>query len=496
MSVHRPIFGKLLSRLTTTVVVDDQRSWKGFHVLGGAFHLARLIERVSRSRTVGLLLPTGGAFPVCGLGAWAAGRTIVPLNYLLKREELQYVVDDCETDVVITVGPMLEFLGHEPRVRTIVRLDEEAKRFGKIPPVRWPAEAADDDLAVLLYTSGTSGKPKGVMLTHGNVSANMRQCIEWAGFRGDDVVLGVLPQFHSFGFTVLTWLPLSHGCKVVYSAKFIPQHILKLIRAHRPTAFVGIPSMFRALLHLKSATAEDFRSFRYVVSGGEPLPDAVAGEFRDRFGVTINEGYGLTETSPVTNWCLPSEYVPKSVGRAITDVRERIVDLDTGRTLGSNRDGEVRIKGPNVMKGYFKLPEETARAFDEEGWFRTGDIGRFDDAGHLFITGRLKEMMIVGGENVFPREIEEVLNAHPAVGASAVVGVTDPLRGELPVAFVEMKDGEAFDETSLRTWCRERLAGYKVPRDIRHIERLPRNPTGKIMRRELKGLAGAQVFGG
>lgn len=486
MSVHLPILRTLITRPLRTFIIDDSRSWNGVRLLVAALHMAEEIERRSTSRTVAIMLPASGAFPAAALAAWMLGRTVVPLNFLLSRDELQYVIDDCETDIVLTAGPMLEHLGFEPRVKNLVRL--ESLNFKRFPEPRWPKGAADDDLAVLLYTSGTSGKPKGVMLTHANISANIRQCVEWAKFHDGDVVMGVLPQFHSFGFTVLTMLPLTVGARTIFSARFIPGRIVKLFREHQPTVFIAIPSMYNALLHAKDAEPGDFAALRYTVSGGEPLPDVVSRGFLDRFGVQINEGYGLTETSPVTNWCLPWDYVPHCVGCPLPDVRERIVDIESGRTLPPNADGEVRIKGPNVMRGYYKLPKETAAAFDEEGWFRTGDIGRLDDAGRLYITGRLKEMIIVGGENVFPREIEEALDKHPSVLASAVIGVTDEMRGELPWAWVELKEGQRFDEPSLRAWCRERLAGYKVPREIRVIEKLPRNPTGKIMRRELKKL--------
>jgi long-chain acyl-CoA synthetase len=252
--------------------------------------------------------------------------------------------------------------------------------------------------------------------------------------------------------------------------------------------------MYGAMLALKSAEPDDFRSLRYIVSGAEPLPQAVFDGFRERFGVTINEGYGLTETSPVTNWCRPHEHRRKSVGKPLPGVREKIVGPD-GRALGPNEEGEVLIAGPNVMKGYYKLPQETAAVLDNEGWFRTGDMGRFDEDGFLYITGRIKEMLIIGGENVFPREIEEVLNAHPGVRASAVIGVADDLRGEVPFAFVELEEGASFDERALRSFCRERLPQYKVPRDIRVLEQIPRTPTGKILRRDLAALAAASRAG-
>jgi len=488
-SIHRPILRHLLGRPLRPWLSDDQRAWRGIDLLAASQHIASLVAGASRSRTVGVLLPAGGAFPAAALGVWTLGRVVVPLNFMLRPDELQYVIDDCGADTVITVSPMLAALGEPPRNVRFLELDKLG--LHGVPELRWPAPAPKDDLAVLIYTSGTSGRPKGVMLTHANISANIRQYKAHVNVVESDKMFGILPPFHSFGFTVLTMAPLTIGCTALYSARFVPGRVVRAMREHRPTIFVAIPSMYNALLGAKDARPEDFASLRLAVSGGEPLPMDVAERFHERFGVRIAEGYGLTETSPATNVCLPHEYRPHSVGRTMPFMQERIVEVETGRTLGPGCDGEIRMKGPNIMKGYYKLPEETSAAFDAEGWFRTGDIGRFDSDGHLYITGRLKEMMIVGGENVFPREIEEVLNKHPSVGASAVIGVRDPVRGEVPVAFIELAEGAVFDETALRGWCRDKLAGYKVPRDIRDAGKLPRNPTGKIVRRELVKLVGA-----
>lgn len=484
MSLAHAILRTLLTHPTRIATVDDRGSRRSIELVVGALHLAELIERRSTSRTVGVMLPTGAGMPVVALAAWMLGRVIVPLNYVLKPEELQHVIDDCGTDIIITAQAFLDAVSQAPRVANLIKLDQIT--ISGVPEPRWPASIPDDSLAVLLYTSGTSGKPKGVMLSHANILANIRQCLDWVDFTHRDTLLGVIPQFHSFGLTVLTLLPLIVGCRAVFTAKFVPHRIIKLMREHRPTAFVAIPSMYNALLHVKDATPEDFASLRLPLSGGEPLPQAVFEQFRERFGITLCEGYGLTETAPVTNVCRPEEWRPGTVGRAVPRVRERIVDIETGADLPPGKDGEVRMAGPNIMQGYYNLPKESADAFDERGYFRSGDIGRMDADGFLYITGRLKEMLIVAGENVFPREIEEVLNKHPAVHASGVVGGQDPMRGEVPVAFVEINEGEQFDETALQTWCRERLAGYKVPREIRRVDALPRNPTGKIMRRELK----------
>lgn len=506
MSVHWPIFRQLLRRPFRTFIVDDRRSYRGIDLLAGSLFAAEAIAARSKTQNVAIMLPTTGAFPIAALAAWMLGKTVVPLNYLLKPEELRFILEDCGADTVVTVGPMLEYLqtAHKDervdaegvpewlRGTGVLRLDK--LDYTSVPEFRLPALARDEDLALLLYTSGTSGKPKGVMLTHGNVTANIEQIVEWVGFTHREVLAGVLPQFHTFGLTALTLLPLTVGCKVVYTARFIPAKIVKLIREHGATALIAIPSMYNALLHVKDAGPEDLKSLKYTVSGGEPLPGAVFEGFRERFGITLNEGYGLTETAPVSNWCRPHEFRLRSVGRALPRISERIVDIETGQDLPPGRDGEVRIKGPNVMRGYYRRPAETAAVFDDRGYFRTGDIGRMDEDGHLYITGRLKEMIIVGGENVFPREIEEVLNRHPSVKDSGVVGMMDGIRGELPVAYVEMREDPngpegtklPFDEKELLRWCRENLAGYKVPRHIRALPALPRNPTGKVLRRELK----------
>ncbi len=482
MDIARPILRQWLTHPLRTFVVDDLRSWKGMMLWLASQHIATAVSKVSTRERVGVYLPTSGVTPAAMAASWLLGRTVVPLNYLLSRDELAYIIDDAELDVVVTAGPMLKRFGDLPGDASIIKVEELPMK--RLPRMRRIKPQPPGFTAVLLYTSGTSGRPKGVMLSNENLVANVSQCIRWVNFDKADGFLGVLPQFHSFGMTVTTLLPMTIGCQVSYTAQFKVSRVLELLRTQRPTAFMAIPSMYNALLQAKSATAEDFRSLRYVVSGGEPLPDAVYEGFKDRFKVTICEGYGLTETSPVTNWTLPEEERRGTVGRSLEGVEEIIVD-DEGNRLGPGEDGEVRIRGKNVMSGYFKLPEATSAAFDDEGFFRTGDMGRIDEDGYLSITGRIKEMLIISGENVFPREIEEVLNQHPAISAGAVVGQPDPARGEVPIAFVELVEGAQFDPKEGRSFCRKSLAPFKVPREIRVLDELPRNPTGKIMRREL-----------
>ena len=495
MALLRPIYRQALRHPRRTAVIDDQRSYPYFKLIGGAFHLARLIRQTTAKPNIGLMLPTSGAFSMALLGGWQAGRVMVPINYLLSREDLHHVIQDAQIDTLLTVGKLLDHVGGEdaiPEGVRVVRLEDQ--KFNGLPPVRWPARPRDEDLALLLYTSGTSGRPKGVMLTHGNLHSNVAGAQTHARLSQADTFLGVLPQFHAFGITALTLLPLYMGAKVVYTARFVPRRLVELLKTHRPEVFIAVPSMYGALLGVKSATAADFASLILAVSGAEPLPQSTYDAYKSRFDLQLFEGYGLTETSPVANWSTPSGHRLHAVGQPLPGVRNYIVD-DHNQLLGPNEEGEILIAGPNVMRGYWQLPDHTEKAMDHLDVpgedqpvraFRTGDIGSQDAEGFLYITGRKKEMLIIGGENVFPREIEEALNKHPGVRASAVIGKPDDLRGEVPVAFVELEDDVAFDEHALRRHCREVLLPFKVPKEIRQLDELPRNPTGKILRRALK----------
>jgi long-chain acyl-CoA synthetase len=481
-TIFWPIFMRALRHPRRLAVIDDRRSWRYIDLAGGALHIAKLIEQTSGAKHVGIMLPTSGAFPMALLGVWMLGRVAVPINYLLSDKEKQFIIDDSDIDTVITAGAMLDFLKWRPQNVKLHELDR--MEFKGFPPLRWPRPGAGDEIAAILYTSGTSGIPKGVMLTHENLRHNVDAAIRHANLTSADAALGVLPQFHSFGLTGLTLLPLRLGARVIYSARFVPGKIVELMREHRPDVFMAIPAMYNALLTVKGAGPEDFRTLRYPISGGDALPRSLSRDFHERFGIRILEGYGLTETSPIVSLNLPEAHKSGSVGRVLPDVRVRIVD-EQQHDLLPDQEGEILVKGPNIMAGYYKHPEMTGEVLDENGWFRTGDWGKIDEEGYLHITGRKKEMLIIGGENVFPREIEEVLNAHPWVKASAVVGRPDESRGEVPVAFVEVNDGVSFDEPELRRYCRQHLAGFKVPRSIRQLEALPRSPTGKILRRQL-----------
>ena len=510
MSILRKIMWRAVTHPRKVAIIDDQREYSFFKIGAAALFAAKAIEQATEKQKIGIMLPTSGAFTVAFLGTWLAKKTPVPLNYLLSQDELAHVVADSGIDTIITAQKMIDAiadLGIDvdalPGDVKLMKLEDVS--FKGLPPLRIPPKLDEDELAVLLYTSGTSGKPKGVMLTERNIKTNIEDSMEHAGLTKCDTFLGVLPQFHTFGLTVLTLLPLYGGGRVVYTARFNPRKLIELMKKHRPQLFIGVPSMLGALLAVKSATADDWKSFRYVICGGEPLPQAVYDGFKDKLNIKINEGYGLTETSPVTNWSTPENTRLHSVGLPLPNVQNFIVD-DDNQLLGRNQEGEILIAAPSVMKGYYQLPELTdqvilnldvpddpaigtsgprAKRGGSTRCFRTGDIGKIDEDGFLYITGRKKEMLIIAGENVFPREIEEVLNLHETVHASAVIGKQDGSRGEVAIAFVELEEGAEFDEAALKAHCRENMAQFKVPKEVRLLEKLPRNPTGKIMRRAL-----------
>ena len=482
-----------LFRARKTAIVDDRAEYSYGKLMLGTWHMASQIEKQTQNQHVGIMLPPSGAFPMTLLATWLLGRTAVPLNYLLSDEELKYVIEDSGIDTIFTLGKLVEAIPGAsgiPEQVNLVHVDEID--FKGMPRPRLPKRVAPDDCTVILYTSGTSGKPKGVMLTEQNLRTEVEAIDDAAQGLEIETFLGVLPQFHSFGLTALTLWPLYRGNKIVYSARFAPRKLHQLIRKHRPNVFFGVPAMFNAMLSLKKAEPADFASLQFSVAGGEPLPRAVCDKLQERFQLPVYEGYGLTETAPVTNCNVPGKTKTGTVGKALAGIRNVIVD-DDGNVLGPNQDGEILIVGNNVMKGYYNLDELTEEVMTDvelDGKqvraFKTGDIGHVDDDGFLAITGRKKEMLIVSGENVFPREIEEVLDQHESVNASAIIGMKSETRGELPLAFVELNEGHEFDEQALKTFVRDRIAPFKVPKEIRVIDELPRNPTGKIMRRQLE----------
>jgi long-chain acyl-CoA synthetase len=431
--------------------------------------------------TVGILLLNSQAYVATLLGTWKAGKTAVPLNYLLPPQELAYIIKDSGMSALITsqffaqaVAAVKPLFG----ARGVILMADDP---GFAPRVTKPVVPEYQDPALYLYTSGTTGKPKGVVLTHRNLAHNVEACQTAGEFDQRDSFLCLLPFFHTYAITGTILLPLLSGCKMVLVDRFHPVKVLKLIEEHAISVFLAIPSMYRVL----ALTEGEFKvaSIRFPISGGEPLPVVVAEAFEKRFGVPIFEGYGQTEASPVISLNVPGKRKLGTVGPALPGVEIAIWD-DEKKPLGVDVVGEIMVRGHSVMKGYYNLPDETSKTITSE-WLHTGDLGKMDSDGFVTITGRKKDLIISAGENIYPREIEEVLAQHPKVKEVAVIGVKDEVRGEVPKAFVIAKDGVTVDEKELRSFCRENLAGYKVPRHIDVVPDLPRTPTGKILKRML-----------
>ena len=479
---------------------DRQLSYRGLQEEAGRVGGLLRALGVRQGDRVVLVLPNAPEFAIGYFGILAAGATVVPLNPLLKAEEIRYVLGDSGARAMICVEVTYSLL-HAARQglgRAIpaVILGESIPTGVAVGDVI--AEAAPDaapaagvfpslgseDVAACLYTSGTTGRPKGAMLTHRNLLSNIQSFREILHITEEDVFFCVLPMFHAFAATVLFLEPVSLGATIVVEPRFAPDLMLKTIAEHRVTFFAGVPTMYAILAGLPRP-ALDFSAWRLCISGGAPLPPPVLEAFEAKYGVPIYEGYGPTECSPVLT-VNPPLGVRKvgSVGPAIPRVELRVVD-DADAPLPMGEVGEIVARGPNVMKGYLNRPTETAQAV-RGGWYHTGDLGRVDADGYYFIVDRKTDLILVGGLNVYPREVELALASHPAVAEAAVIGVPDPVRGETPKALVVLRDGQRSDPQELITWCRQRLANYKVPRTVSIVSHLPKTVTGKILKTVLR----------
>jgi long-chain acyl-CoA synthetase len=353
-----------------------------------------------------------------------------------------------------------------------------------LSPDASPADAADSDDAVILYTSGTTGQPKGAQLSHGGLARNARLTAETLLHNNpDDVMMGCLPLFHVFGLTCGLNATMTAGGTLTLLPRFDPAKALEVIDRDKVTIFEGVPTMYAAMLHYPGAS--NTASLRVCVSGGAAMPVEILRGFEEKFGCMILEGYGLSETSPVASFNHPDKTrKPGSVGTPVEGVEMRVINND-GEPVAQGEVGEIVIRGHNLMTGYWGKPEATAEAIPD-GWFRTGDLARVDEDGYFFIVDRKKEMIIRGGYNVYPREVEEALHEHPAVAEVAVIGMAHPELGEEVGAAVALKPGAEATPAELQTFVKERVAAYKYPRRVWLVDSLPKGPTGKILRREVK----------
>ncbi|GAB2627428.1 long-chain fatty acid--CoA ligase [Prescottella soli] len=438
---------------------------------------------------VGISLPNVPAFAICYYGVLRAGGIVVPLNPLLKERELAFHLEDAGAkvlfaweDVADTARAGAAETGAEPVIVPADGLDE---LLAHVEPAWEHAERHDDDTAVILYTSGTTGKPKGAELTHANLAANCEVVASTLlNLSPRDVVLGALPLFHVFGQTFALNTVIKVGALLTLVPRFDPAVVLEVLERDRVTVFEGVPTMYTALLHHPGAATYDVSGLRLCVSGGAAMPVEVMRGFEESFGCTVLEGYGLSETSPVVSFNLPDrERKAGSIGVPVPGVKMRLVD-DAGEDVEEGEVGEIAIRGHNVMKGYWGNPSATAAAIPD-GWFRTGDLARRDTDGYYFIVDRKKDLVIRGGYNVYPREIEEVLYEHTDVAEVAVIGVPDARLGEEVCAVVALKPGGTATADDLTEFAKLRVAAYKYPRYVVLVDALPKGATGKILKREI-----------
>lgn len=450
---------------------------------------------IRKGDRVALILGNCPEFVIAYYGILRAGAVVVPINPVYTAGEISYILSNSQAKAVIThssleetVSPLREKLEHLQMVIysdssiesewTWKRLIQDIKRNFESPFIK------EGDLAVILYTSGTTGKPKGAMLTHRNIASNTAAMSQLAEYTEKDRIIAVLPMFHVFCIATCINIPISCGANIVIVPKFSPTEVINSIRREKATLFAGVPTMFSFLLQVPGATAEDFSSIRACFSGGASIPVELLHRFEDKYKVHILEGYGLSETAPVTAFNpLRGTRKPGSVGIDIPEVKNKVVDHN-GMEVPRGEIGELIVKGPNVMMGYLGMPEATSSAV-KDGWFYTGDLARMDEEGYIYIVDRKKDMILVGGYNVYPREVEEVLYQHPNIVESAVIGIADIEYGEIVKAFVVTND-ESITMDDILSFCQDKLAKYKLPKQMEFMKELPKNSTGKILRRALR----------
>jgi len=448
-----------------------------------------LMEKgVEAGDRVGIMLPNVPYFAVCYYGALRLGAVVVPMNVLLKKREVGFYLSDPEAKVLFAWHDFAEAAeaGAEEAGTELVLVEpgEFEQLLAGAEPMTDVADRSEDHTAVILYTSGTTGTPKGAELTHSNLARNVEISRGLFDLEEGAVILGALPLFHSFGQTCGLNTSIKAGGCLTLIPRFDPGKALEIIGRDGVQVFQGVPTMYAAMLNHPERDSYDTSSLEVCASGGSAMPVEVMKAFEETFGCKVLEGYGLSETSPVASFNHPDrERKPGSIGTPIEGVEMKVVD-DDGNEVAQGEPGEIVIRGHNVMKGYWNKDEATEESI-REGWFHTGDMATVDEDGYFFIVDRKKDLIIRGGYNVYPREIEEVLYEHPAVREVAVIGVPHDDLGEEVGAAVALKEGQEASEDELRAHCKEQVAAYKYPRQVWFVDELPKGPTGKILKREI-----------
>jgi long-chain acyl-CoA synthetase len=453
-----------------------------------------LAERgVGGGDKVALSCPNLPYFPVVYYGVLKAGATVVPLNILLTEREIAYHLSDSDAKAYFCFeGTDALPLGKAGRAAfdQVAGCSHFFLMSGAFPDAGLPSDfdtvqTSEADTAVILYTSGTTGKPKGAELSHSNMVQNALLATRLFGGTVDDTHLVTLPLFHTFGQTVQLNAGFSAGSTLVLLSRFDPAMAVAMMEKEGVTFFAGVPTMYWGML----STEANLSSLRMAVSGGSAMPVEVLRKFEERFGVPVLEGYGLSETSPIATFnLLDRPRRPGSIGLPVWGVEVKLVHTDgpsAGAKCGTGEQGEICVRGHNVMKGYVGRPDATAEAIDAGGWFHTGDVGTRDEDGYYYVVDRIKDMIIRGGFNVYPRELEEVLLTHPEVSLAAVVGVPHESHGEEVKAFVIRAEGATVTEQELVAWCKQNMAAYKYPRIVEFRDSFPMTASGKILKREL-----------
>jgi long-chain acyl-CoA synthetase len=472
------------------VKLDDLVLTYGLLDAAAARAAGLLRERgVSEGDRVGMQLPNVPYFPIVYFGALRVGAVVVPLNPLLKGREVAYHLSDSGAGVLIGwhqfEEPARQGSEQAGAACILAKPGEFEELLGAADPSDDVAERADDDPAVIIYTSGTTGTPKGATLTHANLTVAADVARDLVNATRESVALATLPLFHVFGMSSIMNTAVRARGLMTLVPRFEPGKVLEVIERDRVTTFGGVPTMYAALLHHPERERHDASSLDLCVSGGAPMPVEVLRGFDEAFGARVLEGYGLSETTGMGTFNTPDrERKPGSIGVPVGGTEIRLVDSENN-DAAPGEPGELVMRGPFVMKGYWNRDDATREVMGS-GWFHTGDIATVDDDGYYFIVDRKKDLIIRGGYNVYPRELEEVLYEHPAVREAAVVGVHHPSLGEEVGAAVALKDGEHVEPDELRDYMKQRVAAYKYPRVVWLVDELPKGPTGKILKREIE----------